>query len=96
MDWVGAILDGVRDMECPNCGARLSSCGMRAITAEPGALVVRLACGVCGESSDATVRREGTELAAPITEDEVLDAHEFLRRWHGPLADLLFATQTVA
>ena len=96
VDWIGAIVESVRDIECPNCGARLSSGGVRGITAEPGALVVRLACGVCGESSMAMVRRDRTELAAPITEDDVLDAHAFLRRWHGPLADLLGATNRVA
>ena len=96
VDWIGAIVESVRDMECPNCGARLSSGGVRGITAERGALVVRLACGVCGESSLATVRRDRTELAAPITVDDVLDVHEFLCQWHGPLADLLSATKEVA
>ena len=96
MDWIGAIVESVRDIECPNCGARLSSGGVRGIIAERGALIVRLTCGVCGESSLARVRRDRTELAAPITLDDVLDVHEFLRQWHGPLADLLSATSTVA
>ena len=51
MDWIGAILERIRTMECPACGARLASCAVRGITAEPHAVVVKLACTVCGESS---------------------------------------------
>ena len=89
MDWIGAILDTIREMECPCCGARLASCGVRGITAEPTALVVRLACNVCGENSVAVVKRDERELAAPLTRDDVLDAHEFLKRWHGPVSEIV-------
>lgn len=75
-------------MECPACGARLASCAVRAITAEPKALVVKLACTVCGESSVAIVEREDAKTPA-FTEDDVLDAHEFLRTWDGPVAELI-------
>jgi hypothetical protein len=87
MDWIGAILDTIREMECPCCGARLASCGVRGITAEPTALVVRLACSVCGENSVAVVKRDDREFVAPLTRDDVLDAHEFLKRWHGPVSE---------
>lgn len=91
MDWIGAILESIREMECPNCGARLQSCSVRGITAEPDALVVRLACSVCGENSLAVVKREGAAGAGPgpISRDDVLDAHEFLKRWHGSVAEIL-------
>lgn len=92
MDWIGAILESIREMECPCCGARLESCAVRGITAETDALVVRLACSVCGENSVAVVRRDAREAAAPITRDEVLDAHEFLKRWHGPVGELISAS----
>ena len=91
MDWIGTILDSIREMECPCCGARLASCSVRGITAEPGALVVRLLCGVCGETSVAVVKREDVDGVPPITRDDVLDAHEFLRRWHGPVGEILKA-----
>lgn len=91
MDWIGTILDRIRDMECPNCGARLASCAVRGITAEPQALVVRLACGVCGEHSVATVERDTALEVPPITRDDVLDAHELLKRWDRPLSDLVRA-----
>ena len=89
MDWIGAILDSIRDMQCPCCGARLASCGVRGITAEQNALVVRLACKICGESSVAIVRRDRPELGDPITLDDVLDAHEFLKTWNGRVGELL-------
>jgi hypothetical protein len=95
VDWIGTILESIREMECPCCGARLASCSVRGITAEPSALVVRLACSVCGENSVAVVKREGATADAdgpsPITRDEVLDAHEFLKRWHGPVAEIINA-----
>ena len=56
MDWIGAILDSIREMECPCCGARLASCAVRGVTAEPNALI---------------------------------DAHEFLQRWHGTVTEVL-------
>ncbi len=89
MDWIGAILESIREMECPCCGARLESCAVRGITAETDALVVGLACAVCGENSVAVVRRDAEDAATPITKDDVLDAHEFLERWHGPVAELI-------
>lgn len=88
MDWIGAILERIRTMECPACGARLASCAVRGITAEPQALVVKLACTVCGESSVAIVERED-EKGSALTEDDVLDAHDFLQTWHGPVAELI-------
>ena len=90
MDWIGAILESIREMECPNCGARLQSCSVRGITAEPDALVVRLACAVCGENSLAVVRRDGAKATgpAPLTKDDVLDAHEFLKQWHGSVNEI--------
>jgi hypothetical protein len=91
VDWIGAILESIRDMECPCCGARLASCAVRGITAESSALVVRLACSVCGEASVAVVRRDTEDAGDPITRDDVLDAHEFLKRWHGPVGDLINA-----
>jgi hypothetical protein len=89
MDWIGAILDTIREMQCPCCGARLATCGVRGITTEPTALVVRLACSVCGENSVAVVKRDERELVAPLTRDDVLDAHEFLRQWQGRVADIV-------
>lgn len=90
MDWIGAILERIRTMECPACGARLASCAVRGITAEPQALVVKLACTVCGESSVAIVERDrGGENTPAFTEDDVLDAHDFLQTWHGPVAELI-------
>ncbi len=88
VDWIGAILERIRAMECPACGARLASCAVRAIRAEPQAIVVKLACTVCGESSVAIVERDD-ENAPALTEDDVLDAHDFLQTWHGPVAELI-------
>ena len=88
VDWIGAILERIRTMECPACGARLASCAVRGITAEPQALVVKLACTVCGESSVAIVEREA-EKTPVFTKDDVLDAHDFLQKWHGPVAALI-------
>lgn len=93
MDWIGTILESIREMECPCCGAHLASCAVRGITTEPTALVVRLACAVCGENSVAIVQREGTEpVSVPLTRDDVLDAHEFLKRWHGTVGELIAVT----
>jgi hypothetical protein len=94
MDWIGAILESIREMDCPNCGARLQSCSVRGITAEPDALVVRLACAVCGENSLAVVRRDGAKAAAasgpaPFTRDDVLDAHDSLQQWHGNVDEII-------
>ncbi len=86
MDWIGAILERVRSMDCPACGARLAYCAVRGISAEQKAVVVRLACTVCGESSVAVVERE--DELAPLTTDDVLDAHEFLAGWRGSVAEL--------
>ena len=91
MDWIGAILENIREMECPCCGARLASCAVRGITAEPNALVVRLACAVCGENSVAVVKREDKDkqVVAPLTRDDVLDAHDFLKSWRGTVSELI-------
>ena len=91
VDWIAAILSSIREMECPCCGARLASCSVRGITAERDALVVRLACAVCGENSVAVVKRDGTEADEPLTRDDVLDAHDFLKGWHGPVGELIKA-----
>ena len=88
MDWIGAILERIRTMECPACGARFASCAVRGIRAEPQTIVVKLACTVCGESSVAIVERDD-ESASALTEDDVLDAHDFLQTWHGPVAELI-------
>ena|SRR5258706_16472482 len=96
MNWIDPILESVRDLQCPNCGARLASGGVRGITAERTTLIVRLACGVCGEGSVAILKRDRPELADPITRDDVLDAHEFLKRWHGPLAEALGDAKSAA
>ncbi len=77
-------------MECPACGARLAYCAVRGISAEPKAVVVRLACTVCGESSVAVVERE--DEVAPLTIDDVLDAHEFLAGWQGSVAEVTKTT----
>ena len=90
MDWIGTILDGIRQMECPNCGAHLRTCAVRGIMAEPSALVVRLACSVCGENSLAILKRDvPDEVSQPISRDDVLDAHEFLERWDGTVHEIL-------
>ena len=89
VDWIGPILDSIRERECPCCGARLASCAVRGITAEPNALVVRLSCAVCGENSLAVVKRDQATQTPPISRDDVLDAHEFLKRWHGPVTEVL-------
>ncbi len=68
MDWIGAILERIRTMECPAC--------------------VKLACTVCGEASIAIVEREA-EKAPAFTKDDVLDAHDFLQTWQGPVAELI-------
>ena len=88
VDWIGAILERIRTMECPACGARLASCAVHGITAEPQTLVVKLACTVCGESSVAIVERED-ERAPAFTKDDVLDAHDFLQTWKGPVGELI-------
>ena len=88
MDWIGAILDSIREMECPCCGARLASCAVRGVTAEPNALIVRVLCTVCGENSLAVVKRDQAA-DLPISRDDVLDAHEFLQRWHGTVTEVL-------
>jgi predicted RNA-binding Zn-ribbon protein involved in translation (DUF1610 family) len=88
VDWIGAILERIRTMECPACGARLASCAVRGITAEPQALVVKLACTVCGESSVAIVERDD-EKSTAFTGDDVLDAHDFLQTWNGSVAELI-------
>ena len=88
MDWIAGVLERIRAMECPVCGARLSSCAVRGIRAETQALVVKLACTVCGESSVAIVERV-EDIAPAFTEDDVLDAHDFLQTWHGPVAELI-------
>ena len=89
MDWIGAILDSIREKECPCCGARLASCAVRGITAEPDALVVRLLCSVCGENSLAVVKRDQATETPPFSRDDVLDAHDFLKRWHGTVTEVL-------
>ena len=96
MDWISAIVERVRGMECPCCGAPLASCGIRRISAERGAAIVRLACSVCGENSVAIVKRDSPELVDPITPDDVLDAHEFLERWRGPIGSLFGEERTPA
>jgi hypothetical protein len=89
MDWIDTIVESVRSLECPCCGVRLFSSGIRGVATERDALIMRLACRVCGESSVAIVKRERREIVAPITGNDVLDVHEFLQRWDGPLAALL-------
>lgn len=64
VEWIGGILERIRAMECPVCGAPLASCAVRGIRTEPQAIVVKLAC-------------------------TVLDAHDFLQTWHGPVAELI-------
>ena len=49
---------------------------------------MKLACTVCGETSVAIVERDDEKTPA-FTEDDVLDAHDFLQTWHGPVAQLI-------
>jgi hypothetical protein len=44
---------------------------------------------VCGESSVAIVEREEGMTAPALTKDDVLDAHDFLQTWRGPVAELI-------
>jgi hypothetical protein len=44
---------------------------------------------VCGEPSVAVVEREDGATAPVFTKDDVLDAHDFLQTWQGPVAEII-------
>ena len=39
------------------------------------------------------MKRDGREQIAPLTHDDVLDAHDFLKRWHGPVSEIVTSSK---
>ena len=89
---MGPILEQIHALRCPSCGNRLEQGMVRGLATEGERLLIQIACAVCGETTLAIVEQVTEDVpaaAAPITRDDVLDAHEFLRRFDG-IPDRLF------
>lgn len=91
MDWLGSILDQIHELRCPTCTARLENGTVRGVASEDQRVLVQISCSACGENSIAVIERiaDGTPVERPITEDEVLDAHDFLASFDGSIESVL-------
>lgn len=91
MDWFGTIPEQIHELRCPTCGTRLEQGMVRGVASENQRVLVQIACARCGESSIAVIERaDETSRAEPrLTVDDVLDAHDFLAGFDGPLSQVL-------
>jgi len=86
MDWMGSILEQIEQLRCPSCTAQLSEGMVRGLSTEESRLLIRIACAGCGETTLAIVEQvvEDAPEGVPLTNDDVLDAHDILYSFDGP------------
>jgi hypothetical protein len=83
---MGSILGQLQSLRCPSCGGQLDEGMVRGLAAEGERLLIQLACATCGERTLAIIEQVLEDLpeeARPVTEDDVLDAHDILCRSDG-------------
>ena len=87
---MGSILEQIEQLRCPSCGAQLSEGMVRGLSSEESRLLIRISCAGCGETTLAIVEQivEDVLVETPLTDDDVLDAHDILRSFEGPPARL--------
>jgi hypothetical protein len=105
------LREQAKDYDCTECGANHAKSEIRLLGRLESAWMVRVTCGSCrtqfrllvvvDESRGAlagTVKQDHPSgvRRRPVSSDEVLDAHEFLKSWHGTLDEILTTTTAEA
>ncbi len=99
MDDVDRLIERVGDVRCASCGGRLTRAAVRGVGYESDCWLVYVTCLACGNQC------VGMAITAPggsapsatgpqenaLESDDVLDAHEFLRRYAGDVHGLFAA-----
>jgi tRNA splicing ligase len=82
---MGPILAQIELLRCPSCNAQLSEGMVRGLSTEESRLLIRIACAGCGQTTLAIVEQvfEDVPEGQPFTRDDVLDAHDILKRFDG-------------
>jgi len=91
MDWMAPILEQIHSLRCPSCRGQLDEGMVRGLATEEDRLLIQLACAGCGELTLAIVEHvtvDVPEEARPFTPDDVLEAHDILRRFEGTVEEL--------
>lgn len=92
-DHLRELLDGIA---CTVCEERVPGDQVRLLARREDLLFLQVECTACGSTAlgfladEALLAEMEREAAAPpVTTDDVLDMHDFLRTWDGDLASLL-------
>jgi len=83
LDHVRAGLDGTI---CAVCDGPVPSGSTQVLAHREGLAVLQVDCAECGSTTLAFLDPAASDA---VTADDVLDMHEFLRGWHGNLAELV-------
>jgi hypothetical protein len=104
MDILSFIRDRAGDYDCPVCRDPLVDCDLKLIRQDGSTYTVQVACAHChvtfvvvlqlrGDVATLAGAGEPSEpvepAAPPISADELLDVHEWLRDFEGSFSDLL-------
>ena len=95
------LIEQFSEARCALCGARYGADAIHVLGSEDGYWFVQAICPACGtQGLGVAVAREEEPAGVPgrrrpITSDEVIDAHDLLKRHHGDI-HALFASRRVA
>ncbi|MHB8393870.1 MAG: hypothetical protein ACYDC5_05085 [Candidatus Dormibacteria bacterium] len=101
MDILTFLRQRAGEFRCPVCRRSLADCKMRQLTHRGHQYTVEVTCRKCdmafvvalevhgGEAGEEDLEVAGSGAMPPITADELLQVHEALRGYQGPLTALL-------
>jgi|SRR5579864_2911696 len=107
MNIIEFIRDRARFYNCPVCGRSLKGCDVQVLSHEEERFHIQVTCAQCQvtfivvlaiaggavEEIESVVEEDATPVAAaePISVDEILDLHLYLKSYQGTLKELLQA-----
>jgi len=103
MSIIEFIRDRARFYNCPVCGRSLKGCDIQVLSHEEERFHLQVTCAQCQvtfivvlaiagsgvEESETAAELDVEPVAEPISVDEILDLHLYLKDYQGTLADLI-------
>lgn len=104
MNIIDFIRDRARFYNCPVCGRSLKGCDVQVLSHEHERFHIQVTCAQCQvtfivvlaiagaaveEVESVRAMEEPAEVAEPISVDEILDLHLFLKTFQGTLTELV-------
>ncbi len=91
MSIIEFIRDRARFYNCPVCGRSLKGCDIQVLSHEEERFHLQVTCGQCQvtDSVEAAAEVETAPTREPISVDEILDLHLYLKNFQGTLRELI-------